>query len=95
MGANGARHLWEILENVTNVIAIEFLCAAQAIDLRDDGPRRLGEGARIAHGIIRKMVQFYDKDREMTPDISALAELIEQEKIAAAVNEVLKMEANK
>jgi histidine ammonia-lyase len=91
MGANAARHLWEILENVTNVIAIEFLCAAQAIDLRDDGPRRLGEGTRIAHGIIRKMVQFYDNDRVMTPDISRLAELIEQEEIITAVDEVLKI----
>jgi len=95
MGANGARHLWEILENVTNVIAIEFLCAAQAIDLRDDGPWRLGEGTRIAHGIIRKMVQFYDNDKEMTPDISGLADLIEQEEIVTAVDEMLKMEANK
>jgi histidine ammonia-lyase len=89
MGANGARHLWEILENVTNVIAIEFLCAVQAIDLRDDGPLRLGEGTRIAHGIIRTMAQFYDKDREMTPDISRLAELIEAEEIITAVEEVL------
>jgi histidine ammonia-lyase len=94
MGANGARHLWEILENVTNVIAIEFLCAAQAVDLRDDGPRRLGDGTRIAHGIIRKMVPFYDKDREMTPDISRLAELIGQEEIITAVDEVLKMDGN-
>lgn len=91
MGANAARHLWEILENVTNVIAIEFLCAAQAIDLRDDGPRRLGKGTRIAHGIIRKIVQFYHNDREMTPDISRLAELIEQEEIITAVDEVLKL----
>jgi histidine ammonia-lyase len=90
MGANGARHLWEILENVMNVIAIEFLCASQAIDLRDDGPLRLGEGTRVAHGIIRKMVQFYDKDREMTPDISRLAELIETEEIITAVDAMLK-----
>jgi histidine ammonia-lyase len=91
MGANGARHLWEILENVTHVVAIEFLCAAQAVDLRDDGPRRLGEGTRIAHGIVRKMVKFYDNDREMTPDISRLAELIEQEEIITAVDGVLKI----
>jgi histidine ammonia-lyase len=73
-----------------NVIAIEFLCASQAIDLRDDGPLRLGEGTRVAHGIIRKMVQFYDKDREMTPDISRLAELIETEEIITAVDVMLK-----
>ena len=46
MGANGARHLWEILENVTNVIAVEFLCAGQAIDLREDGPEGYREFIR-------------------------------------------------
>lgn len=91
MGANGARHLWEILENVTHVIAIEFLCAAQAIDLRDKGPQRLGEGTRIAHSIIRKSVKLYENDREMTPDIRGLAELIAQEKIIEAVDEGLQI----
>jgi histidine ammonia-lyase len=36
------------------------------------------------------MVQFYDKDREMTPDISRLAELIETEEIITAVDAMLK-----
>jgi histidine ammonia-lyase len=86
MGANGARHLWEILENVTNVIAIEFLCAAQAIDLREDGPRRLGKGSGLAHRIVRKRVDFYDKDREMTPDIARLAQLIKKEELLKAID---------
>jgi histidine ammonia-lyase len=87
MGANGARHLWEILENVTNVIAVEFLCAAQAVDLREDGPLRLGEGSRIAHGIVRKSVDVYDRDKEMTPDITRLAKLIKSEEIIAAIDD--------
>jgi histidine ammonia-lyase len=85
MGANGARHLWEILENVTNVIAIEFLCAAQAVDLRENGPERLGQGSRIAHDLVRKHVDFYDKDREMTPDIARLAQLIKSGEILEAI----------
>ena len=86
MGANGARHLWEILENVTNVIAIEFLCAAQAVDLREDGPERLGQGSRIAHAVIRKHVDFYDKDKEMSPDIARLAQLIKEEELLEAID---------
>ena len=86
MGANGARHLWEILENVTNVIAIEFLCAAQAVDLRKDGPERLGQGSRIAHAVIRKHVDFYDKDKEMSPDIGRLAQLINGGEMLEAVD---------
>jgi histidine ammonia-lyase len=86
MGANGARHLWEILENVTNVIAIEFLCAAQAVDLRENGPERLGQGSRIAHAVVRKHVNFYDKDKEMSPDIARLAQLIKGEELLEAID---------
>ncbi len=87
MGANGARHLWEILENVTNVIAIEFLCAAQAVDLREDGPKRLGKGSRIVHRIIRKSVDVYNSDKEMSPDITRLVKLINSDEIIAAIDE--------
>lgn len=89
MGANGARHLWEILENVTNVIAIEFLCAAQAVDLREAGPQGIGEGSQIAHGMVRNSVAVYDKDREITPDIIRLANLIEKAVILTAVEDRL------
>lgn len=86
MGANGARHLWEIIDNVTNVIAIELLCAAQAVDLRENGPRRLGQGTRIAHAQVRKHVSFYDRDKEMTPDIGRLAQIIKDGEILEAID---------
>jgi histidine ammonia-lyase len=85
MGANGARHLWEILENVTTVIAVEFLCAAQAVDLREDGSGRLGQGTRIAYGVIRDKVKTYTADTQMTEDIARIAEMIDGGEIAAAV----------
>lgn len=85
MGANGARHLWEIIENVTHVIAVEFLCAAQAVDLREKGPERLGTGTKIAHKMIREQVAFYENDKEMTPDIENLAELIKSNRIIEAI----------
>jgi histidine ammonia-lyase len=77
MGANAARHALEILDNVRYIIAIELLTAAQAIDLRPDGPARLGRGSAAAYAAIRGRVPYLEKDRETTPDIEALAELIQ------------------
>ncbi len=76
MGANAARHTLEILDNVRHILAIELLTAAQAIDLRPDGPARLGQGTRAAYDRIRTRVDFLKHDRETTPDIEALAGLI-------------------
>jgi|APSaa5957512622_1039677.scaffolds.fasta_scaffold38156_1 histidine ammonia-lyase len=90
MGANGARHLWEILGNVTNVIAIELFCAAQAVDMREQGPEKLGRATRIAHDLIREQVEVYTTDKEMTPNFEKLAELIQSESIIQAIGQELK-----
>jgi histidine ammonia-lyase len=76
MGANAARHTLEILDNVRHVLAIELLTAAQAIDLRPDGPARLGQGTYNAYTQIRKHVSFILDDRETTSDIEALSKWI-------------------
>jgi len=73
MGANAARHALEILDNVRRVVAIELLTAAQAVDLRPDGPARLGRGTAQAYAAIRERVRRLDHDRELTSDIEALA----------------------
>ncbi len=77
MGANAARHALEIVANVRQITAIELLTAAQAIDLRPDGPARLGRGTTRAYTAIRDRVAFLDHDRPLTPDIDTLAELIQ------------------
>jgi histidine ammonia-lyase len=76
MGANAARHLAEILDNVRHVLAIELLTACQAIDLRPDGPARLGPGTARAYAVVRRHVPMVVHDREATPDIEALAALL-------------------
>jgi len=85
MGANAARRALEILDNVRHIIAIELLTAAQAIDLRPDGPSRLGRGAALAYQIIRAHVRLLEHDRETTPDIGALANLIRSGELVSAV----------
>ncbi len=76
MGANGARHLMEIVKNVTYVIGIELMCAAQAIDLRENGVARMGKATRRAYQIIREHVDFIDGDKQMTPDFEKIGALI-------------------
>ena len=86
MGANAARHALEILENVRHVLAIELMTAAQAIDLREDGPARLGRGTAAAYEVIRRNVSFLEHDREATPDIEALVALIRSGTVTQAAS---------
>ena len=85
MGANAARHALEILDNVRRVLAIELLAAAQAVDLRPDGPARLGRGTAQAYAEIRRHVSRLDHDRELASDIETLAALIRSGELLAVV----------
>ena len=86
MGANAARHAREIVDNVRTVVAIELMTAAQAIDLRPEGPDRLGRGTAAAHRQIREHVPRLVRDRELTPDIRAVDELIRSGELLRAVD---------
>jgi histidine ammonia-lyase len=73
MGTIAARQAAEILRNVEQVLAIELLCAAQALDFRYEPP---GRGTRRAYGAIRKVVKPLEGDRELSSDIARIVELI-------------------
>jgi histidine ammonia-lyase len=89
MGANAARHATEIVANVRRIIAIELLTAAQAVDLRADGPARLSSATRAAYDVVRKHVAYLEHDRETTPDIEQLAQIILSGDILRAVDNVV------
>jgi histidine ammonia-lyase len=77
MGANAARHCLEILENVRYVLAVELMTAAQALDLREDGPARLGEGTRLVYERVRAVVAYMEHDRQTAEDLKRLADTIQ------------------
>ena len=54
MGMTSARKLREIAANTQAILAVEILCAAQAIDLR--AATNLGHGVSAAHEAVRKSV---------------------------------------
>lgn len=86
MGGNAARHALEIVANVRTVVAIELVTAAQAVDLRPDGPSRLGAGTAAAYRAVRERVAFLDRDRELTSDIEAVDALIRSGELLEAVD---------
>jgi len=87
MGANAARHALEILENLRHVVAIELLCAAQAVDLREAGPGALAPLTRTVYDQIRGRVRFLEHDRALTPDIEAVTDLVRSSAVLVDVRE--------
>ena len=87
MSANAARHAREIVWNTERIVAVEMLCAAQALDLRTEGSSwRPGKGTRAAHRALREGgIAPLGQDRILAPDIERAAELIHSGQIVTAV----------
>jgi histidine ammonia-lyase len=85
MGTIAARKGREIVANTENVIGIELLCAAQALDLFTN--LKPGEGTLAAYQAIRRAIPHLDTDRFLAADIDAMRELMRSGAILAAVEE--------
>ena len=70
-------------EFTRSCLAIEVLCAAQALDFRL--PHKPGKGALAAYELVRSKVPTLDKDRELHRDIEAVSQLIDSGELLAAV----------
>jgi histidine ammonia-lyase len=73
-----------MLENLRYVLAIEFLSAAQAIDLRPDP--RVGPVARAVHRAIREEVPFTPDDQIMATALEAVYKLVASGRLLVAAN---------
>lgn len=89
MGTIAARKAKEILKNVRQVIAMEMMCACQAIDLRQS--QTLGQGSRIAYDLVRQKVPYIKEDTIMYPNIHRINELIQDETITLQVEKTIKL----
>ncbi|WP_339464001.1 HAL/PAL/TAL family ammonia-lyase [Pseudomonas sp. EA_65y_Pfl2_P74] len=74
MGTNAALKLHRALENCTQILAIEYLLAAQAFEFLKE--QRFGAGTDIAWRLLREKVPAYDQDRWLAPDIAAAASVL-------------------
>lgn len=87
MGVTAAQKAMKILENVKYIVAIELLCAAQAIEFR--GSEKLGEGTKTAYQTIRKIVPMLREDRVLSEDIERMRQRVEEGTILNEIKRTL------
>jgi histidine ammonia-lyase len=87
MGWTAGLKLRRVIANVRRALAIEALCAAQAIDLR--APLRPGAAVAAVMDRVRERVPPLDDDRYLAPDLAALEALVADGTLVAAAKEVV------
>ena len=86
MAAHGARRLAAMAQNALNVVAIEALAAAQAIEFH--APLRSSAALEAVRARLRRDAPQLDADRYLHPDIAAAAVLIASDQFVAAAGDV-------
>jgi histidine ammonia-lyase len=89
MGPIAARHARTVLEHVEQIVAIELLVGAEALDQRlallaaaepetanQGGPVAAGVGVAAARNLVRSIVPAVAGDREPGPDLKAVTRLV-------------------
>jgi histidine ammonia-lyase len=83
MGMTGANKLKRIVDNTRNVLAIEAMAVAQAIDFL--APLKASKRGQAAHAAIRSVCPTVEKDRVMYKDFARIAELIASGRLAEVI----------
>jgi len=83
MGTIAARKSLQVIENVETILAIEWLCAAQAADFRK--PVVLAHRTQHAHDLLRRHVPSLDKDRVTSLDIEKAVEILRSRAVVEEV----------
>lgn len=74
MAAHGAVRLGRMLRNLAQIVGIEAICAAQAIESR--APLKTSAGLQRVMAKIRAQVAPLGPDRFLAPDLGAAADLV-------------------
>jgi histidine ammonia-lyase len=80
MGMTASLKLKRIVENTRNVMAIEAMAAAQALDCL--APLKTSKRGQAAHAAIRAVCPTMERDRVMYQDFARIAEVIASGKVA-------------
>ena len=82
MAAHGARRLGRMNANLSVILGVEALCAAQGIEFR--APLKTAPRLRAAMDALREHAPPLDQDRFLAPEIEAAAELVRTRRLAQA-----------
>ena len=80
MGMTGALKLRQIVDNLERIVAIELMCAAQALEFRL--PLTSSASLQDVQSAVRAVVPRLEEDRSLAGDTQALAEAIRAGKFA-------------
>jgi histidine ammonia-lyase len=85
MGSISGRKLNTVLDNLEAILAIELMCACQAIEFRR--PLKSSEVLEFAHDYVRRFVGFAEEDRIFANDIKQIKNIITDLSFVQKVNE--------
>jgi len=74
MAAHGARRLGRMAENLTRILGVELLCAAQGVEFR--APLTTSGPLQAVLARLRRDVETLGPDRYMAPDLETAAGLV-------------------
>ena len=83
MGMTAALKLRRVIENTQNVLAIEAMAVAQALDFL--APLKSSKRGQAAHSAIRSVCATMEKDRVMYADFARIADMIASGKLAQSL----------
>jgi histidine ammonia-lyase len=83
MGVTSGRKLLEVIDNAMNCLAIEMLCATQALDFHR--PLKSSNALEAVHAIIRQHVPIIEDDRVFYKDIQNIIKIFKTDEIITAV----------
>lgn len=91
MSLNAALHARQIADNIEWVVAIELLCAAQALEwrMRLSPEVRPGLGTAAALRRLRRDVAYLERDRVLYPDLRAMLRLVRRGTLIEAASAAL------
>ena len=87
MGTIAACKCREVIKNSEYVIAIELLCAAQALDMFTN--MKPGEGTLAAYQAIRETISHLDEDRVISNDIETMVRRMKDDEFLASVENAI------
>lgn len=85
MGSISGRKLKSVIDNLEYILAIELLCACQAIEFRR--PLKSSAVLEFAHDYVRNFVGFAEEDRIFANDIDAIKKIVSDFSFVKNVNE--------
>jgi histidine ammonia-lyase len=90
MGPAAARKAAQIVANVRRILAIETVAACQALEFHK--PTETSAPLKAVHARVRRVIPPYNSDRQLSPEIEAVAELVREGSLLAEASSVCPLE---